>query len=477
MKNLAVLFMILGIACASQAVMIADFEDGLDGFVAGVNTTISQSTTAGTVTSGTYSLQIQQSAVSYWGVHWVAPSVPERLGKLQFDLTMIASEWPNQNWTRFAQKLSLQIDGGWAETPETTTDNWVYRDTGETAPVDWGAWDGDTARTCTIDLSGYDVTGATSFIINFSTGIGTEGGPYGAFYIDNVHFVDEPHNPNPPDGSIVGLAATQANGLSWDNATDSLDSVTVWFGIPPEPNEADPNSILGPATYKNLLSPIYSEVNPGASSSCPVPTLTEATYTWCVVSEPNELYPTFSFWTFTTSINAPPVAVAGPDQYEWLGHNSTDPNSVVITLDASASTDDGLITEKTYTWSQIAGPANGAIFDDIHGETTSVTLTGGLANTTETGASAPYEFQVDVYDGQHTSSDTLTVYVNSTSCTASNEYATQNPSEPEGFFRFGDIAGPDGSGDAYRDCKVDLYDFAELAVNWLNCSNIFESCD
>lgn len=476
MKNFAVIVMLLSIISIGQAVMIGDFETGLDGFVGGANTTLSQSTTAGTVTSGTYSLKIQQSAADYWGLRWEAPSVPERLGKLQFDLTMIADEWPNGNWTRIAQKLALQIDGSWDETPETTADNWVFRDTGEPAPVDWGNWMGDTARTCTIDLSSYDVTGATSFIINFSTGLNGDA-PYGAFYIDNVHFVDEPHNPSPADGSIVGLASTQANGLSWDNAAESLDSVTVWFGIPPEPNENDPNTFLNMNTYKNHLDPIYTEISPGASSSCPVPTLTEATYTWCVVSEPNALYPSFSFWTFTTSINAPPVADAGDNQYEWLGHNSIDPNYVEITLDASGSTDDGLITALTYTWSQIAGPANGAIFDDINGETTSATLTGGLANTTEGGAAVPYQFQVDVYDGQHTDSAVVTVYVNSDSCNASNEYATQNPSEPDGFFRYGDIAGPDGSGDEYRDCKIDLYDLAEVALNWLNCSNIFEACN
>ncbi len=32
-----------------------------------------------------------------------------------------------------------------------------------------------------------------------------------------------------------------------------------------------------------------------------------------------------------------------------------------------------------------------------------------------------------------------------------------------------DLAGPDGIGESYADCQVDLYDFAALAVNWLEC--------
>ena len=71
-----------------------------------------------------------------------------------------------------------------------------------------------------------------------------------------------------------------------------------------------------------------------------------------------------------------------------------------------------------------------------------------------------------VDDGQFTDTDTVTVSVNSSSCTATIEAG--------GFYFYGDVAGPGGSGDEFRDCKVDLYDFAELALNWLSCSNTFE---
>ena len=38
-----------------------------------------------------------------------------------------------------------------------------------------------------------------------------------------------------------------------------------------------------------------------------------------------------------------------------------------------------------------------------------------------------------------------------------------------------DVAGPDGVGDAFRDCRVNLYDFASFAETWLDC-NIVPIC-
>ena len=63
------------------------------------------------------------------------------------------------------------------------------------------------------------------------------------------------------------------------------------------------------------------------------------------------------------------------------------------------------------------------------------------------------------------------VYVNSNSCLSTQQH-------PDGYLFYGDITGPDGTADQMvPDCKVDLYDFAEIALNWLNCSNLFEACN
>lgn len=467
MKKVVAILMILCVASISQAVMLADFETGLDGFVGGTNVTVAQSTTAGTVTSGTYSLSIKQAdgtSVTYWGATWQSSSVPARLGKLQFDLTMIASEWPNEQWTRFCEKVALSSDGaggGWTEIG-TTADNWTFRDTGEPAPVDWGSWDGtDAKKTCTLDISSYDLTGATYFNISFSTGMSGSTEDRGAFYIDNVHIVDEPHDPNPADGGLGGLSTN----LSWSNATDSLNAVTAWFGIAPDPNENDPNTFLTEDTYQMWLDPVYTEVAPGATSTCPnanIGTLTDGQeYTWCVESDPNTI--PIPFWTFTASINEAPIADAGADQ-DLYG----DPNTVA-TLDGSASSDDGLIAPLAYTWTQTAGPI--VTIDSPNTAITTVTLP-EIANSVEywnNPAAPAYVFELTVDDGQVQDTDSVTVTLSSDSCVASVEAG--------GYYFYGDIAGPDGSGDEYRDCKVDLYDFAEVALNWLGCSNTFEPCD
>ena len=86
--------------------------------------------------------------------------------KLQFDLTMIASEWPHQPWTEVAAKIALKSDGasGWKEWTNTTA---IDRNTGLQASLDWGAWAGDAAKTYTLDISDYDLTGPLIYNLSF----------------------------------------------------------------------------------------------------------------------------------------------------------------------------------------------------------------------------------------------------------------------------------------------------------------------
>lgn len=458
MKKFAVLLMILCMVSISRAEMLADFEDGLDGFEA-INspavTLTNPTEPAGAITSGSHCLKIVTAGSNYWPLRWTPATIPTKLGKLSFDTTMFATDWPTNPWTKFPDKLTVQINGGWSEILLDAT-NWKWRDPANTnpCPADWGAWDGDCAKTCTVDLSSYSMEGATSFAMVISINSGTAG----IFYLDNFHFVDQPSNPSPANGGIAVIGSDTT--LSWENSTDSLSQVNVWFGTPPEPNEADPNTILSGDTYKTLLTKIYTEDNPGAISSCAMPAITDGvTYTWCVDGEPNN-FPVL-FWTFTATTNNPPVATAGADQYIY---DYTDLNNIVITLNGSAS-DDGLLLPLTYAWTKTAGPA--AVINNPNAAVTTVTLTGGLANNTEDGSAAPYVFQLVADDGYFTDSDDVTVYVNSDSCRATIEAG--------GFYFYGDIASAAGAG--LRDCKIDLYDFAELAVNWLRCSDTFEPCN
>lgn len=269
-------------------------------------------------------------------------------------------------------------------------------------------------------------------------------------------------DPTPADGGIAIIG--QDTVLSWTNAQLDLDKAEVWFGQTPEPNPADPNTYITSANYKDKLTLIGTVSNPKDKSSIAMPALTPgANYTWVVDGfkgvpqggDPN--YPGV-FWTFLASDNIPPTANAGPDQFKWLN-----PASVVVTLDGSASTDDGKEGPLTYTWTQTAGPA--VTLNSPASAITTVTLT-QLGNTTEANGNAPYVFELKVDDGLWTATDAVTVHVNSNSCTASIEAG--------GFYYYGDVSSAAAQG--VPDCKIDLYDFVEIASNWLGCSNIFEAC-
>ena len=268
-------------------------------------------------------------------------------------------------------------------------------------------------------------------------------------------------NPLPADDGIAIIG--QDTALEWKNALLNLDKVEVWFGQTPEPNAADPNTFITSANYKKKLTLLGSIANPSDRSSLPMPALTNGlSYTWVAdgfkgVAEGGEPNYPGVFWTFMATNNVPPTANAGVDQYVWLA-----PSSVVVTLDGSGSTDDGLDEPLSYQWSQTAGPA--VTLDTPNAAATTVTMT-VLGNNTEAGTAAPYQFRLTVNDGLWSRSDTVTVYVNSNSCTASIEAGS--------FYYAADIS---SAQEGVRDCKVDLYDFLRFAGDWLSCSNIFEAC-
>jgi hypothetical protein len=282
-----------------------------------------------------------------------------------------------------------------------------------------------------------------------------------------------PRNPSPADDGIAVIDLDTE--LAWQNALGDLDKVEVWFGETPVYDELDPNSVVTRANYKTILDLEVTIDNPGALSSIPMPPTVkdDQNYTWIVEGfkdvpdggDPN--YPGV-FWTFYATDNAAPIADAGEDQYLWL-----DPNTiVVVTLDGSASDDGdpGPAQPMTYLWTQLAGPT--VTIDDANDLITTVTIT-ELGNTIEPGTGDPYEFELTIVEElppEWTATDTVMVYVNSNSCLSTQEH-------PDGYLFYGDITGPEGTVDQMvPDCKVDMYDFYEIALNWLNCSNLFEAC-
>jgi hypothetical protein len=185
--------LLLGMVASVHAVIIADFETGFDDFLPNFTPAPILSIAAepaGAITSGTHCLKIATTGINYWALKWTPSTIPSQLGVLSFDTTMFVSDWPTMPWTKFPDKLSLVTNkNGWQEI-QLTSANWKWRDPSNITPCnpDWGAWEGDAAKTCTVDLSGYSMEGVTSLSICFSINCGTAG----TFYLDNVQLVPEP---------------------------------------------------------------------------------------------------------------------------------------------------------------------------------------------------------------------------------------------------------------------------------------------
>ena len=178
------------------AVVIGDFENGsLDNWVeAWEGSPVLVNSTAG-VTSGSGSLSVTTTG-GYYCLQWNAPTVPASLAgqSLVFDLTMIASEWPVGLWTKVAEKVALNSDSpsGWKEYTNATA---IDKLTGEPTSLDWGRWwdtAPDVVKTYSVDISDYNLTGATWFqiIITIQGGDGL-----GHFYFDNVQLISADEQP------------------------------------------------------------------------------------------------------------------------------------------------------------------------------------------------------------------------------------------------------------------------------------------
>ncbi len=221
------LIIVLGLVSTSYGVVIGDFEAGsMDNWgPTWEGTPVFESSTTG-VTLGNESLSVLFTD-GYWGIQWNAPSVPETLAgtTLTFDLTMIASEWPVGQWTKVADKIALNSDSpsGWTEYTTTTA---IDQLTGESASLDWGRWsdtEPDAIKTFSVDISDYDLTGATWFQINISIQGGTD---QGHFYFDNVQLVTADAEP-PADTTkstdiIIGNWEQDMDGWVVEGAADVL---------------------------------------------------------------------------------------------------------------------------------------------------------------------------------------------------------------------------------------------------------------
>jgi len=129
------------------------------------------------------------------------------------------------------------------------------------------------------------------------------------------------------------------------------------------------------------------------------------------------------------------------------------PDQTVSMLDgpiqlAGTATDDGEPNPSlAIEWSKVSGIGT-VTFDPC--DAAVATATFSEADT--------YVLRLTVDDGNAVQSDTVTIYVSNPTC--ADVIA-------DGLLIDGDISGPEGS----PDCRVDLYDFAVFAGEWLSCNN------
>jgi len=140
--------------------------------------------------------------------------------------------------------------------------------------------------------------------------------------------------------------------------------------------------------------------------------------------------------------NAPPVVDAG--NYQSLLWPDTAQLDATVTDDGNPASPG----EVTLTWSKNSGSGN-----------VSFNPSPNVADPTATFTVAGmYELQLSATDGEKDACDVVTIEVENLTC--------QDVIDA-GARAVGDISGPDG----IPDCYIDLYDFAEMAGDWLYCNN------
>jgi hypothetical protein len=151
-----------------------------------------------------------------------------------------------------------------------------------------------------------------------------------------------------------------------------------------------------------------------------------------------------SVWSFATG-DDPAVPNAGDDQYDWL-----DPTSATVALNGLVD-DDGA-SPVTTLWT----------VDDPNNVT--ITSPTSLVTTATIDAAVTRTFTLTATDGTGSLDDTMVANVYDDACAA----AIGDPAQTLA----GDISGPSGD----SDCVVNMYDFAAMAIDWLECASAKLGC-
>jgi len=232
--------------------------------------------------------------------------------------------------------------------------------------------------------------------------------------------------PNPVDGSSVSPGEVE---LSWTLPEPS---------VPGQPVSVDVYFTDDLQALKQFTDPeVIRVVNNQNVTSVVVQAQPKTRYYWAIDSyigsDDDPVYgPIFSFF----ADNMPPKVDAGADIVTWLEEGFRTGN-----LDATV-TDDGAISPYTVQWTVVSEPNEGtAVIETATAEDTNITLA-------ELGE---YVLQLDVFDGEYSGSDTVTINVYNDNCEATQSLPDYEP-------LVGDLNG---------DCRVDEADMALLEENWL----------
>ena len=273
--------------------------------------------------------------------------------------------------------------------------------------------------------------------------------PASKFAFDNfrIGFLGSPAPALCPIPIMGGAQNLPNQVISWSNPQGAVnaDVYMVEYTTPPSyaPNPKAEGTMIAHDTTAESLTVSSLQVN--------------RYYYWQVdvnmAANPAEDVIQGFVWNFhTTNLNVN----AGADQYLV---RSASPKTLI--LNATVTSDNAIAT---YAWTDITlgadkDPYTTVTINSPATEDTTVTLTNAEPNHTVDGR---FQFTLTVTDVQgNIAADTVSVYVYSTCALA----AIANPADNY-----------TGAGDLNGDCKVDLYDFAVIADNWLACDSLMRSC-
>ncbi len=122
------IILVLGSASSSNGdTMLGNWENSgnTDGWIPGpedANLILVPDSAIG-VTRGHGSLQVTPSVTGYWVLRWEGEPIDLTDAVLEFDLTMVASEWDPNIWTKVADKIAVNSNAaaGWVEWDNITT--------------------------------------------------------------------------------------------------------------------------------------------------------------------------------------------------------------------------------------------------------------------------------------------------------------------------------------------------------------------